>query len=110
MLSWLSHGQTVLSGKVLNEQGEPVSFATVSVENPETKAVIAYDLLDELGMFSIALKTDLKEVNVRVSAMNYRVLNTMVTAKTQELLLKLESEVLKSNFVRSILFTCHFVM
>ena len=93
MLSWFSHGQTVLSGKVLNEQGGPVSFATVSVENPETKAVIAYDLLDELGMFSIALKTDLKEVNVRVSAMNYRVLNTVVAAKTQELLLKVESEV-----------------
>lgn len=93
MLSWFSHGQTVLSGKVLNEQGGPVSFATVSVENLETKAVIAYDLLDELGVFSIALKTDLKEVNVRVSAMNYRVLNTVVAAKTQELLLKVESEV-----------------
>ena len=92
-LSWFSHGQTILSGKVLNEQGGPVGFATVSVENLETKAVIAYDLLDELGVFSIALKTDLKEVNVRVSALNYRVLNTVVATKTQELLLKIESEV-----------------
>lgn len=92
MISWFSHGQTVLSGEVLNNQKQPISYATVSVENPETKAVITYDLLDDLGMFSIVLKTDLKEVNVRVNAMNYSVFNKIVATKTQNLLIELESE------------------
>ncbi|TDS54603.1 peptidase associated domain and porin domain-containing protein [Myroides indicus] len=107
LLSVFVHGQIVFKGQVVNEENNPVNYATVSVENPVTKVVLAYELVNEKGNFEIALKTDLDEVNIRVTAINYAVFNQLIKSDSQELILELKAEAtqLEEIFVKASVIT-----
>lgn len=101
------HAQISISGKVFNEKGDVVSFATVSVVNPHTSAVLDYDLVNDEGQFTVDFKSDLPEVILRVSAINYKVETKIIAAKSQEVVINLisESTILEEVFVKASIIT-----
>lgn len=64
----------ILVGKISNEKGEPVSYASIMVSGPSSKGEIA----DSLGVFSMFLSMDSSSV-LEISAVGYESKQVVVT-------------------------------
>lgn len=81
--------QVRIKGTLVNESQEAVGYATVSLMNPDSKAVIAYTLSDELGFFDMELTSTLPLFNLNFSALNHNSTDLSIPNKSQDLLIEM---------------------
>lgn len=98
--------QTTLTGKVKNSEGQPVSSASVTLEEVGKDAILAYGITDAKGNFKIAFSSDVQKIDIKIKAFNYRLQQKQIKNENQYLEFSLQSEateikevVLKSKII-----------
>lgn len=61
-----------ISGKILNEDGEPLPSATVYVQKVADSSLVTYTVSEKDGSFELSGKTDVKKANLFVSYAGYQ--------------------------------------
>lgn len=84
--------QKTLSGKVLDEDGQGVASASVTVEEPGKDAIIAYAISNSKGDYSVTFTSAGSQVDVKVKAFNQKPLTRQVSNETQKVDFTLQSE------------------
>lgn len=84
--------QVVIKGKVSDENNTSLSNVIVSILNPETNAVMAYEMSDSKGVFQIPVKSTLATLKIKASSVNYSVFEKVIDNKSQDLTIKLVDE------------------
>lgn len=104
-----TQAQVVLKGRVFDNTKQPIDHATVIIEDLNTKAVIAYELVDEKGRFELALRSKESEVNIRVNALNFLSQTKQIANESQEFAFELvpEATQLEEIFVKASAITQH---
>lgn len=92
LLSITTYGQVVLKGQVVDQNNEPITYATISLLNPITNTIVDYEMVDENGKFSMTLDDKLAKFNLRAIALNYATINKEIDNLSQDLVLKMHSE------------------
>lgn len=94
--------QSIVSGKVINAEGEPLAHATVTAESPADSSVLAFAMTDAAGIYKLSLSTTLPRLLLRVRLLNYAPQLVLVDNKTQEQNFKTHAEavMLKEVIVR----------
>lgn len=81
-----SHSQTILSGTVKNEEGEPMEMVLVSALNPQDSTIIAYAGTDEQGAYTISLtECKLETLLLRMAGFNVQKEYRMVENRSQKI-------------------------
>ncbi|KZE78753.1 hypothetical protein HX017_07615 [Myroides marinus] len=101
--------QVVIKGKVNDENKVPLSNVIVSILNPETNAVMAYEMSDSKGAFQIPVKSTLSTLKIKASTVNYSVFEKVVENKSQDIQIQLVDEFtqLEEIFVKASPITQH---
>ncbi|MEO6541273.1 MAG: carboxypeptidase-like regulatory domain-containing protein [Ferruginibacter sp.] len=86
--------QSIISGKVVNEQGKPLSGASVIITEIETDNIVNYAITDANGRFSIFIESNLKILKIDIKKINYSFVSESITNKTQE-----QYYILKTKFI-----------
>jgi len=96
-----SHSQSVISGVINDENGQPLSGATVIIKKNTSNAILAYDISDNQGLFETNVK-DISDVLIfKVSYLGYTTWIKNISNKKQQLQIQLlpSTENLKEVFV-----------
>lgn len=95
--------QSVISGKVIDENKEKLSGATITISQDSTSAILAYGISDRSGYFSIKLNTDNESLFLKVSYVGYTTRKQEFQNKNQQLEIQLSpsSEELKEVYLES---------
>ncbi|MCM4160899.1 carboxypeptidase-like regulatory domain-containing protein [Antarcticibacterium flavum] len=103
LLASSAKAQSVLSGKVLDENSQGLSGATIMISKDSTSAILAYGISDGNGNFSIKLKTEIDLLFLKISYIGYATLKQEIQNKDQELEIQLSpsSEALKEVLVEA---------
>ncbi|MDM1388708.1 hypothetical protein HX052_01790 [Myroides marinus] len=101
--------QVVIKGKVSDDNKAPLSNVIVSILNPETNAVMAYEMSDSKGAFQIPVKSTLSTLKIKASTVNYSVFEKVVENKSQDIQIQLVDEFtqLEEIFVKASPITQH---
>lgn len=83
LISNVCFSQVTISGTLHTETGNPVSRASVVINQVGTDNIIAYDISDKKGLFSITFSSDDKEVDIQVRNMGFATITKTITSKTQ---------------------------
>lgn len=87
-----SYAQSTLSGKVLDEDGQPLPSASVTVEEPGKDAIIAYGISNSKGEYKVTFTTLESNVDVKIKAFNQRPIVRQVKNATQQMNFNLQPE------------------
>ncbi|MBS1759612.1 MAG: carboxypeptidase-like regulatory domain-containing protein [Bacteroidetes bacterium] len=66
-----SFSQTIISGTIKDEQGKPVSSASVTISKKNTSLILAFNITDNAGNYKINLSDNEDSLTLAVSALNY---------------------------------------
>lgn len=87
-----SMSQTHLSGKVLNEHGEPLQGASITLAHPSTNIIIAFALADRNGYFSMEVKSAIDSLQIAVSYLGYKNVEREIANQSKEFEFRLLEE------------------
>lgn len=96
-----THSQSIISGTINDENGQPLSGATVIIKKDNSKSILAYDISNNKGLFETNVK-DLSDVLIfKVSYLGYTTWIKNIPNKKQQLQIQLypSTENLKEVFV-----------
>jgi len=93
IISTVSFSQVTINGKLTHESGNPVSGASVVINQVGINYIIAYDISDSNGLFSIKFSSDDKEVDIQVRSLGFATVTKTIKNKTQTLNFQLDEEV-----------------
>ncbi|MFW5793634.1 MAG: hypothetical protein ACOCWC_05070 [Bacteroidota bacterium] len=89
--------QTIITGKVNDENGKPLSGINLLVYPHDKEALIAFGVSDKNGQFSIKMKHVTDSLRVEASSMHYRKDSLFIENKSCELIFDLVPEVKDLN-------------
>lgn len=72
ILTIYSWAQTTISGKISDSEGQPVSSASVTVEEPGKDAIIAYSITNAKGEYKVTFTTAENNVDLKIKAFNQK--------------------------------------
>ncbi|HAV01786.1 MAG TPA: hypothetical protein DCW95_01070, partial [Chryseobacterium sp.] len=72
LFSVMAAAQTTVSGKVNDEEGKPVTSASVTVEEAGRDAIIAYGITNAKGEYKITFTSAESQVNIKAKAFNHK--------------------------------------
>ncbi|MGY5847955.1 carboxypeptidase-like regulatory domain-containing protein [Salegentibacter sp. HM20] len=103
LLTSQAKSQSILSGKVLGENNQSLSGATIMISRDSTSSILAYGISDGNGNFSIKLKSDIESLFLKISYIGYTTSQQRIQNKDQHLEIKLSpsSEELREVLVES---------
>lgn len=84
--------QKTITGKILDNDGQPVPSASVTVEELGKEAIIAYGISNAKGEYKVTFTTEAGEVNLRVKAFNHKALVSRARNENQNLNFNLQPE------------------
>ncbi len=84
--------QKTISGKVLDESGEGVPSASVTVEEIGKDAIIAYAISNSKGEYKVNFTSSAGQVDLKVKAFNQKAYTRQISNETQTLNINLQSE------------------
>ncbi len=87
------NAQSVLTGKVLDENKKPLPNINILVSPHNKDFLIAFGVSDQSGSFKISVKVDTDSLKIEATSMHYRNHSLLVENKTQEILFELVPEV-----------------
>ncbi len=95
--------QSVISGKVLDDNDQSLSGATIMISKDSTSSILAYGISDGSGNFNIQLKSNLETLFLKISYIGYSTRKQEIQNKDQQLEVKLfpSSEELKEVLVEA---------
>ncbi len=96
-------GQTIVSGKVVDDQGKFISEANITAEQPGTRNILAFTFSDGSGEFELKLNTDLDTIFLVVSHISFNTKEVLITTnnKIKSLVLSPRNEVLPEVIVKT---------
>ena len=80
ILSW---AQSTISGKVIDAEGQPVSSASVTVEEPGKDAIIAFSITNAKGEYKVVFTTAEANVDLKIKAFNQKPLQKTIKNEDQ---------------------------
>lgn len=86
--------QTIISGKVENEQGKLISGVSVTITEIETNDMVNYAITDANGRFKIFIESSRKILKIDIKKINYAFISESITNKSQE-----QNYILKTKFI-----------
>lgn len=89
----LVFAQVNISGKVTDTNGEPITSASVTVENPTSSVILAYSITDADGKYKLSFSSDLAQVKIKVKAFNQKPKAKTVKNESQKVNFQLASDV-----------------
>ena len=103
LVSLSSYAQSIISGKVSNENNIGLSGATVMVSKDSTGTILAYGISSGQGNFQVKLDSELDSLYFKVSYMGYTSWTQVIQNTDQKLDVQLSpsSEQLKEVLVKS---------
>ena len=103
LFAFSGFSQTVISGKVSNENDKGLSGATVMVSKDSTGIILAYGISSGEGNFKVKLNSELDSLFLKVSYIGYKSWSKVIQNTDQEVEVKLlpSSEELKEILVKS---------
>lgn len=92
VFSALAMAQTTFSGKVLDEDGKPIPSASITIEEIENDAVVAYSISNGKGEFKISFSSPSQNVNVKIKGYNQKPFLKSVKNQTQTVNFTMETD------------------
>ena len=89
------YSQTTISGTLIDEAGNPVGGASVVINKAGTDEIIAYDISDGLGMYSITFTFNENEVDIQVRCVGFGMITETIPNQAQTKSFELLEEVTK---------------
>ena len=80
-----SFSQTIISGKIINNQGRPVAVANVVITNKDQLAVLAFSISDNKGVYRIAYNGIQDSIVIKLSSIGYSNVVQTIANKSQVL-------------------------
>lgn len=80
VLAW---AQSTISGKVIDNEGQPVSSASVTVEEPGKDAIIAFSITNAKGEYKVVFTSAEQNVDLKIKAFNQKPLQKTVKNENQ---------------------------
>lgn len=75
-------GQSVITGKVITEAGQPLAHATITAENPADSAIVSFATADANGLYKLIVNTSFPKLLLRMRLINYATQFVIVDNKT----------------------------
>lgn len=88
----LTFAQKTVSGKITDDDGEPIPSASVTVEEPGKDAILAYGITNSKGEYKVTFTSAEPNVDLKVKAFNQKNLIKQITNSDQTLSFKMQSE------------------
>ena len=103
LVAFSGYTQSSLTGKVLDENDQGLSGATVMVSKDSTGTILAYGISSGTGEFKVKLDSELDSLFLKVSYISYTTWQQYIQNKDQQLDIQLSpsSEELKEVLVKS---------
>ena len=103
LVAFSGYAQSHLTGKVLDENDQVLSGATVMVSKDSTGTILAYSISSGSGEFKVQLDSELDSLFLKVSYISYTTWQQHIQNKDQQLDIQLSpsSEELKEVLVKS---------
>jgi len=94
-LSNMAFSQVTISGKLTNEAGNTISGASITISKKGTDNIIAYDISNDKGMYSISIPATETEVDIQVRSIGFVTVTKTIFAQTQTLNFTLKEKVVE---------------
>ena len=103
LISFSGYTQSNVSGKILDENGENLSGATVIVSKDTTGTILAYGISNGKGDFKVNVNSEIDSLFLKVSYIGYSTYEQKISNKDQQLEIALSpsSEALKEVLVEA---------
>ncbi|KFF28342.1 carboxypeptidase-like regulatory domain-containing protein [Chryseobacterium vrystaatense] len=88
----LTYAQKTVSGKITDEDGSAIPSASVTIEEPEKDAILAYGITNSKGEYKVTFTSSEPNVDLKVKAFNQKPLTKQITNGDQTLTFKMQSE------------------
>ncbi|MDR2237295.1 MAG: TonB-dependent receptor [Chryseobacterium sp.] len=88
----LTMAQKTISGKINDEDGNPIPSASVTIEEPGKDAILAYGITNAKGEYKVTFTSSESNVDLKVKAFNQKSITKQVSNSDQTQNFKLESE------------------
>jgi hypothetical protein len=92
LLSQSSFAQVIIEGKLTDKSGSPVGGATITILLSNTKKIVAYDISDDDGNYSITFNPPDKIIDLSIRSMGYSKISRSISNKSQVLNFELTEE------------------
>ncbi|MES1197778.1 MAG: hypothetical protein ABUL41_00690 [Chitinophagaceae bacterium] len=83
-VTFYGRSQTVISGKINNDNKEPLSSVNVTVSKKNSSLILAYSISDKNGYYKILLQTKEDSLLLSVTAFNYEREEKLIPAHSNE--------------------------
>lgn len=83
-LTLYGHSQTIISGKINNDNKESLSSVNITVSKKNNSFIIAYSISDKYGYYKISLQTKEDSLLLSASALNYEREEKLIPAISSE--------------------------
>lgn len=85
--------QSIISGKITNTEGRPLSSASITIENAEKEGILGYTLSDQKGQYKISIGAPVARFKITIKAFNYKTEVREVENRSQTLNAQLSPQV-----------------
>ena len=101
LISFSGYAQSTLSGKIIDENSENLSGATVIVSKDTTGTILAYGISNGKGDFKVKVNSEVDSLFLKISYIGYSAVKRKIQNKDQQLEITLSpsSEALKEVLV-----------
>ncbi|MDG4950462.1 carboxypeptidase-like regulatory domain-containing protein [Weeksellaceae bacterium KMM 9724] len=77
--------QSLIQGKLLNSEQQPISGVSVSLSPEDSDDILAYAISDKNGGFSIEVNSEISTLKISIRSMDYAMVSEVIENKNQTL-------------------------
>lgn len=92
LFSVITLGQTTVSGKITDSDGQPVPSASVTIEEQGKDAIMAFSISNSKGEYKVTFTSTEPNVDLKIKAFNQKPLLKSIKNENQNLNFSLESD------------------
>lgn len=92
LISIFTWAQKTLSGKVTDQDGQPIPSASVTIEEPGKDAILAYAISNSKGEYKVTFTSAESNLDVKIKAFNQKPLTKQISNTDQTLNFKMDDE------------------
>lgn len=92
LMSAITYAQTTISGRITDDDGQPVPSASVTIEEPGKDAIMAYSITNTKGEYKVTFTSPGEMVDLKIKAFNQKPVFRNIKNSTQTLNYSLESD------------------
>ncbi len=89
---YLAHAQTIVTGKIVDADGQPIPSASVTVEEPGQDAIMAFSISNAKGEYKVTFTSESGDVDLKIKAFNQKPLFRSIKNQSQNLNYTMDSD------------------